>query len=46
MDKTINDIISKNNGYSETPWHQDWPPIQTGLNALSVWIPIVSGVKK
>ena len=40
MGSDLNNIIQKQGGYSATPIHQDWYPLQSSINTVTLWFPI------
>jgi ectoine hydroxylase-related dioxygenase (phytanoyl-CoA dioxygenase family) len=36
----LNKKIQKKGGYSATPIHQDWYPLQSSINTITLWFPI------
>lgn len=40
MGSDLNKTINKKGGYSATPIHQDWYPLQSSINTLTLWLPV------
>ena len=42
MGSDLNNVINSKGGYSSTPIHQDWFPLQASINTLTMWLPLTN----